>query len=103
MIYRAAAAYPYVIHAERAAAVLRGQLRLMALAGDGSPDWSTLVVEGPTKGPELGGTTWFEWIATVSADGGRDLTRDLEDDDLSPSSCDGGPAAGVTMPQPRIP
>ncbi len=102
MIYRAAAAYPYIINAERAAAVLRGQLRLMAVAGDGSPDWSTFVVEGPTKGPELVGTTWFEWIATVSVVGGRDLTRDLEDDDLSPSSCDGGPAAGVTMPQRPI-
>ena len=82
--------------------MLRGQLRLMALAGDGNPDWSTLAVEGPTKGPELGQRTWFESTATVSVDGGRDLTRDLADDDLSPSACHGEPEARIAMPQPPI-
>jgi hypothetical protein len=66
MEYRAAAAYPYP-HRERATAGLRGQLRLLT-GGDGFlPDWSTLVVEGPSEAAGLHGRIWFEWTATVEA------------------------------------
>jgi hypothetical protein len=46
--FTATAAYPYVDR-DRATAGLRGQLRgIVAGAGAGVPDWTTLVVEGPT-------------------------------------------------------
>ena len=96
MLYKAAAAYPYVDR-ERATAALRGQLRLIALAGGGRPDWSTLVVEGPIEAPGLRGRTWFEWTASVNADGGRDLTKDPVDDDVPSVPADG--SADITMPQ----
>ena len=100
VIYRAAAAYPYV-DADHAATALREQLRLMALAGGGTPDWSTLLVEGPTEWTGLHGPTWFEWTATLSADGGRDLTRDqLDDDLLSPAVT--AALTDSTMPQTPI-
>lgn len=97
MIYRAAAAYLHD-NADEATAALRGQLRIMALAGGGTPDWSTLVVDGPTESTGHHGRRWYEWTATLSADGGRDLTRECVDDDLRavPSS---GPADSSTMPQ----
>ena len=100
MIYRAAAAYPYD-NAEEATTALRGQLRIMTLAGGGIPDWSTLAVEGPTESTGLHGPPWYEWIATLRAYGGRDLTRESLDDDLRavPNS---GPADSSTMPQSPI-
>ncbi len=67
MIYRAAAALPYPDR-DRATAGLRGQLRLMVLAGGTTPDWSTLIVEGPVETPGLHGRVWFEWSASVEAD-----------------------------------
>ncbi|WP_347059659.1 hypothetical protein ABC795_04225 [Blastococcus sp. HT6-30] len=66
MIYKAAAALPYDDR-ERATAGLRGQLRLMAVCDDATPDWTTLNVAGPTPSPGLHGRTWFEWSATVEA------------------------------------
>lgn len=101
MIYRAAAAYPY-LDEQLATAGLRGQLRVMALAGDASPDWSTLVVEGPTRAPGARGRSWYEWTATLSVEGGRDLIHDVADeDDLLASAHTAGPGA-LTMPQPRV-
>ena len=41
----------------------------MALADGAYPDWSTLKVEGPVEVPDLRGRAWFEWTATVEADG----------------------------------
>ena len=67
MIYRAAAALPYD-DLERVTPGLCGQLRLMALADDGTPDWSTRSVEGPTETSGLHGRVWLEWTAPIRAD-----------------------------------
>jgi hypothetical protein len=68
VILTARAAYPYVGR-ERAAAGLRGELRLMALAlaFGATPDWTTLAVEGPVEALGLHGRTWYEWTATVES------------------------------------
>jgi hypothetical protein len=66
VILTARAAYPYVDR-ERAAAGLRGELRLMALADGATPDWTTLAVEGPVEALGLHGRTWYEWTATVES------------------------------------
>ncbi|MDP9359638.1 MAG: hypothetical protein M3R02_30995 [Chloroflexota bacterium] len=79
MIYEAAAVYPYEDR-ERATSGLRGQLRLMAIADGGNLDWTSLTVEGPTTAPGPHGATWFEWRATVTVVGGRDLVREPLDD-----------------------
>lgn len=68
--YKAAAALPYDDR-ERAATGLRGQLRLMAIAGGAIPDWSTLEVAGPTELRGLNGDTWFEWHGSVRARDGE--------------------------------
>ncbi len=52
---------------ERVTAGLRGQLPIMVLADDVRPDWSTLIVEGPTETSGSHGQVWLEWIATVRA------------------------------------
>ena len=102
MIYRAAAAFPYD-NEEQASAALRGQLRIIALAGGGIPDWSTLVVEGPLESTGFSGRrSHFEWSATLSADGGRDLTRESIDDDLR-TVLTSGPGDSTTMPQSTMP
>lgn len=101
MIYRAAAAYPHD-NEEQANAALRGQLRIIALAGGGIPDWSTLVVEGPREWTcSIGPPSYYEWSATLRADGGRDLTRESIDDDLGAVRTS-DPADGSTMPQSTI-
>ena len=64
MRWTAVAALPYEHH-ERAAAGLRGRLRLMAADEGVTPDWSTLTVTGPTTSLDGRGRTWFEWTATV--------------------------------------
>src|SRR5215218_8820089 len=57
--FTATAAYPYVDR-DRATAGLRGQLRgIVAGAGAGVPDWTTLVVEGPTAIKGLHRRVWF--------------------------------------------
>jgi hypothetical protein len=38
-----------------------------AAAGAGAPDWSTLVVEGPTEIAGRHGRVWFTWTARVAA------------------------------------
>ncbi len=62
----ATAVLPYD-NLERATAGLRGRLRLMAADRhpDASPDWTTLVVTGPTTKKDARGNTWFEWVGTV--------------------------------------
>ena len=65
--FTATAAYPYVDRA-RAAAGLRGQLRELAAGSDGEPDWSTFVIDGPTKHVGLHGRVWFVWTATLATE-----------------------------------
>jgi hypothetical protein len=64
--FTATAVLPYD-NLERATAGLRGRLRLMAAdqGADTSPDWTTLVVTGPTTTKDALGNTWFEWVGTV--------------------------------------
>ena len=96
----ARAAYPYVDR-QLATAGLRGQLRIMAAAGGGTPDWSTLSVEGPDRATGLHGRILFEWTASVTVVGGRDLTRDPLDED-DPSRLSGSDAeAEHTAAMPR--
>ncbi len=52
---------------ERAVAGLRAQLRHMALTEGWTPEWSSLVLEGPTRTRSLHGAVWFEWTASVEA------------------------------------
>ena len=67
MIWQATAAYPYVDQ-QRATSGLRGQLRdIVAQASAGSPDWSTLTVEGPAEVPAAHGRSWFVWTASVKS------------------------------------
>ncbi|MCZ2857826.1 hypothetical protein [Blastococcus sp. VKM Ac-2987] len=82
MIYTAAAAYPYEDR-ERATTGLRGQLRLMAIAGGGNVEWASLTVEGPTTAPGPHGATWFEWRASVTVVGGRDLVSEPVGDEAA--------------------
>ena len=73
----------------------------MALAGGGTPDWTTMVVQGPTEVVGLHGRTWFQWTATVTVIGRRDLTRDPIDNYLAWPRLHGS-ASRATMPQPLI-
>ncbi len=51
----------------RATAGLRGALRLeIATATTELPDWSTLVIDGPTPVPGPGRGPWYRYTATVS-------------------------------------
>ena len=85
MLYRAAAALPSDDR-ERATAELRGQLRVIAAAVGSVPDWTTLVVDGPTELAEWSGQSWFEWSATVSVvDDGEDVGTGLLVEDAGPS------------------
>jgi hypothetical protein len=73
MLYRAAAALPNA-NREQATAALRDQLRVIAAAVGRVPDWTTLLVDGPTEVPGWHGRSWFEWTATVSVeDAGEDV------------------------------
>ena len=64
--FSARTALPYRSE-DRAAAGLRGQLRLaIADAGGSSPDWSRLHIDGPWEVPDGLGNTWFEWQATIT-------------------------------------
>jgi hypothetical protein len=79
---------------EQATVGLRGQLRVMATAGRATPDWSTLVIDGPTEICEPQGQTWFEWTGRVRV-AGEDLPElPLDDADLLPRGAD------ETMPAP---
>lgn len=66
MTYRATASYPYV-DSDRAVAALRGQLRAAAMNDGAAPDWSTLLVSGPTEVIGARGIRWYEWAATVDS------------------------------------
>ena len=96
MIYQAAAAYPYEDRA-RATSGLRSQLRLMAIAGGGNLDWTSLTVDGPTEAPGPHGARWFEWKATVTVVGGRDLIRESIEE-LDPTEVISHPTALETQP-----
>jgi hypothetical protein len=80
VIYRAAAALP---HTDRGSAcdALRGQLRVMARAGRGTPDWTTFAVTGPVDraGEER---SRFEWTASVAVDGAERLDTGFDSDVL---------------------
>ncbi len=67
--YQAATALPYD-DLVRATAGLRGQLRPMAIADGATPDWSTMVVQGPVEVTGLHGATWYKWTATGEARSG---------------------------------
>ncbi len=66
MTFTATVVLPYD-NLERATAGLRGSLRLMAAdhGPDLSPNWTTLVITGPTTTKDARGNTWFEWVGTV--------------------------------------
>jgi hypothetical protein len=68
VIYRAAAALPHDDR-ESAAAGLRGQLQIMAVAAGATPDWTTLAVGGPTEMADAERWTRFEWTASVAVQG----------------------------------
>ena len=64
--FSASTALPYRCD-DRAAAGLRGQLRLAIADANGSPpDWSQLQVAGPLDVLDGLGNTWFEWQATIT-------------------------------------
>jgi hypothetical protein len=65
VIYKAAAALPHD-NRESAVDALRGQLRIMAVAGRATPDWTTLAVVGPTEMAGAEDRTRFEWTASVA-------------------------------------
>ena len=94
--YVAAAALPYVGR-ERAAAGLRSQLRLMALAAAATPDWSTLTVPGPTEVLGARGRVWCEWTATVEVAGGEHLVDASIEALMVPVL----PGARIEMTQPQ--
>ena len=87
MMYRAAAALPSNDRG-RATAGLQGQLRLMATAARATPDWSTLVVAGPTRVAEPQGRTWFEWTGEVAVEGGDLPDLPVDDAELLPRGPD---------------
>ncbi|SFU08560.1 hypothetical protein SAMN05660657_05536 [Geodermatophilus amargosae] len=45
----------------------------MALADSATPDWSTMVVQGPAEATGQRGRTWYEWSATTEAKVGNAL------------------------------
>jgi len=67
-IHKAAAALPHHNRA-RATEGLRDQLTIMALAAGLTPDWSTLVVAGPTEMPGTQHGARFEWTGHVAMRG----------------------------------
>ena len=101
MIYRAAAALPHR-NREQATAGLCEQLRVLAAAGGGALDWQTLAVDGPTPARGPGGTAWFEWTATITAIGGRDLTRDPVEDLPAAAVRTGSTTDLETRPHPVV-
>jgi hypothetical protein len=84
VIYQAAAALP---HANREFAThgLGGQLRIMATAAGGTPDWTTLAVMGPTEVAGAPERARFEWTASVAVCGVT-VVDALQDPDAFPSA-----------------
>ena len=66
MIVRARVALP-LDDLRRATVELRGDLRMQIAVTriNQVPDWTTLVVTGPTQRVGRYGRTWFDWSATV--------------------------------------
>lgn len=66
--YTASVVLPYP-HTSCAAAGLRAELRhrVVGHAGSQVPDWSTLLVTGPTLDRDARGRVWFEYTATLGA------------------------------------
>jgi hypothetical protein len=92
-VYRAASALPHR-NRGRATEGLRDRLTIMAVAAGLTPDWSTLVVTGPTEmtGTQQGAR--FEWTGRVAMRGSSPLVA-LPDPDAFPQH----PAAnGDTVP-----
>jgi hypothetical protein len=94
-IYKAAAALPHD-NRKRATDGLRDQLRIMAGAAGATPDWTTLVVTGPTEMDEVPDPTRFEWTASVAVPGGSVLDTLPDPDALLTAWA----AADDTMPFP---
>ncbi|UOY03762.1 hypothetical protein [Blastococcus sp. PRF04-17] len=73
-VYSASAVLPYQ-HRQGAAAGLRAELRYLVELGyllgrqapEECPDWTTLVVTGPTPTTDAQGREWFEYSATVTS------------------------------------
>lgn len=84
VIYKAAAALPHD-NRESAVDALRGQLRIMAVAGGVTPDWTTLDVVGPTEMAGAEDRTRFEWRASVAVPGATLLDAPPDPHTLSPA------------------
>jgi hypothetical protein len=95
VIYKAAAALPHD-NREWATDGLRDQLRIMAGAAGATPDWTTLVVTGPTEMDGAPDPTRFEWTASVAVPGGSVLDTLPDPDALLTAWA----AADDTMPFP---
>jgi hypothetical protein len=93
LIYRAAAALP---HANRdwATHTLACQLRIMAKAAGGTPDWTTLAMTGPTNVSGAPERARFEWTASVTVRG-VSVVDTLPDPDAFPPA---RAAADATLP-----
>ena len=64
-ILEATAARPYD-SAQRAAAALRGQLRLLAVDQGLTADWTSFDVTGPITATDAQGRPWFEYRGTLT-------------------------------------
>jgi hypothetical protein len=93
VIYKAAAALPHD-NREWATDGLRDRLRIMAGAAGATPDWTTLVVTGPTEMDGAPDPTRFEWTASVAVPGGSVLDAPPDPDALLTAWA----AADDTMP-----
>lgn len=50
------------------------ELHVQACAEDGEPDWSTMIVTGPTRTRDARGQTSLQWIVTVRCSVSRPVT-----------------------------
>jgi hypothetical protein len=80
--YQAAAALPHQDRG-RATEELRDRLAIMAVAAGLTPDWSTLVVTGPTEMTGAQHGARFEWTGRVAMRGSSPLLA-LPDPDVFP-------------------
>ena len=92
-IFHAAAALP---HANRKWAThgLACQLRIMAMAADGTLDWTTMAVAGPTDVPGAPERARFEWTASIAVRGASVLDALPDPEVLPPAHA----ATDATMP-----
>lgn len=68
MTYRAKVALHY-LDQQRAVAGLRGHLATLAAEAGATPDWSSLQISAPVEVIGARGAVWYEWTATVAAQG----------------------------------